>query len=91
MPVTFTKTKCELSGDCTVEEAETVFGWLNNTPKGTLALAKLTHAHAAVLQAIMATTHRISALPKDPFMAECILQARQTPPSRQTLSSQTGN
>lgn len=76
MPVKLTRAKAELSGDCTVEEAETVFEWLRKTPKGELHLGAVTHLHAAILQTIMITHNKLSATPVDLFAAECIRQIK---------------
>ncbi|RWX81004.1 hypothetical protein EPK99_01325 [Neorhizobium lilium] len=76
MPVKFTRTKAEFSGECTVEEAETIFEWLRKTPKGELHLAGVTHFHAAILQTLMITQNKISAMPRDSFAAECMRQVR---------------
>ncbi len=65
MPVTYKKTVAALDGVCTVEEAESLLGWLQEHPKGKVNLKKCEHLHAAVLQVLMAAGVRVSAWPED--------------------------
>ncbi len=66
MPVTYKKTVVVLESVCTVEEAESLLGWLQEHPKGKVNLKKCEHLHAALLQVLMATGAHVSAWPEDP-------------------------
>jgi hypothetical protein len=81
MPANFTKKRAKLSGDCTVDEAEDIFSWMRKTQNGDVDVAGVSHLHAAVLQAIMATQCKVIGAPQDLFVAECM---------RQTNIQQTG-
>lgn len=65
-----------LSGHCTVEDAELLFGWLLDHKDGGLDLGDVTHLHTAVLQAIAATPNRITRVPADPFTRELVAQIK---------------
>lgn len=75
MPVQTGKKRVTLSGHCSVEEAESLFDWLQKHEKGDADLGSLEHPHAAVLQILMAGQTRISSMPADEFCAACIVQA----------------
>lgn len=72
MAMRFTKTKAILSGHCSVEEAERVFEWLANNPRGELHLGEVSHIHTAALQAIAACGNRIVKAPDDAFCATAL-------------------
>jgi hypothetical protein len=76
MPTDLSTTTADLSGNCTVEEAEVVFDWLIKNPKCELNLDGVDHLHASILQTIMATNRQITKGPADIFSAECIRQAK---------------
>ena len=65
-----------LSGHCTVEDAEQLFGWLLANRQGALDLGEVTHLHTAVLQAIAATPNPITRAPSDPFMRDLVAQLK---------------
>lgn len=65
-----------LSGHCTVEDAEQLFGWLLENRDGALDLGEVTHLHTAVLQAIAATQNPIARAPTDPFMRDLVAQLK---------------
>ncbi len=64
--MTYKKTVAVLEGVCTVEEAESLLGWLQEHPKGKVNLKKCEHLHAAVLQVLMAAGPDVSVWPEDP-------------------------
>jgi hypothetical protein len=74
MPVTLTKKKAILSGQCDVDDAETLFRFLAENEKAQVDLSEATHLHAAIYQALAATKRRISKHPEDAFVASCIDQ-----------------
>lgn len=75
MPVTVMKTVARLDGACSVEDADTLFEWLREHPRGKLNLKALTSVHGAVLQVLMACDHRVSAPPEDGDLAAWLMPA----------------
>ena len=76
MPISYKKTVAVLEGVCTVEEAETLWEWLRNNPGGKINLKACEHIHTSILQVLMASGAKISALPADPWLTglvECVL------------------
>ena len=65
MPITYKKTIALLEGHCEIEEAETLFAWLLEHPKGKVNLKQVEHIHAAILQVLMALKPSVSAWPVD--------------------------
>lgn len=63
-----------LTGHCTVEDAEPLFGWLLDHRDAALDLGEATHLHTAVLQAIAATQNPIARAPSDPFLRDLVAQ-----------------
>lgn len=53
MAIEYKKQVAHLKDLIGAEEADTLFAWLQNTPKATLNLSKCTHLHAAVLQVLL--------------------------------------
>lgn len=49
----------------TVEEAEKLLEWMQNRPGARLDLGPCSHLHSAVLQVLMASSHRITTWPND--------------------------
>ena len=50
---------------CSIEEAETLLGWLIEQPSGKLNLKQLKHMHTAIVQVIIATKASVSVWPED--------------------------
>lgn len=78
MPLKLGKTRAQISGECTVEDAEGLFNWLSRHPACVLHFQGDATLHAAALQAIMAGGRAIARLSDDPFTAECLRQATIT-------------
>lgn len=74
MALKLTKNKAELSGIATVDEAEDLMRWLQKAPAGTVSLAKASHAHTAVIQALAAVPRTVATDFSDAFLAECLRQ-----------------
>ena len=75
MPVIPNETSVSLKEVCSVEEAETLLGWLHDNPEGTVDLKDCQHLHTAVLQVLMISKPEISTPPDDPYLREWILPA----------------
>lgn len=75
MPIEAGKKRMTLSGHCTVEEAEGLFEWLLAHQQYGVNVAAVTHPHAAILQALMASQTKVGGEPTDEFSAECVRQA----------------
>lgn len=58
-----------LEGVAGVEDAEALLAWLREQPQPAVALAECEHAHAAVLQVLLALRPRIASRPADPLLA----------------------
>lgn len=69
MALESTKSMLKLSGIVSVEEAETLFDWLQRHPKGKVDLSRCEHLHAANLQVLLAFRPKIHALPADESLA----------------------
>lgn len=65
MPINFLKTVAKLEGRCEVDEAETLFEWLQEHPGGRVNLKECQALHAAVVQVLMALKPPISVAPDD--------------------------
>lgn len=72
MPVQYKKTVAQLTGSCTVEEAEGLVEWLAANPRGRVNLRDCEHLHTAVLQVLLALRPPVSAPPADAFIARCL-------------------
>lgn len=68
MPIESRKSLATCSGVCSVEEAETLLGWLQDHPKGKLSLKSCEHLHTAVLQVLIAAGRPLKHLPDDAFL-----------------------
>lgn len=63
----------QLSGECTIEEAETLLGHLEQAgSKAELDLKPCHEMHSAVLEVLMVKRPKISELPEDPFTRRLI-------------------
>ena len=61
-----------LEGQCRVEDAEPLLGWLQADRSRIVDLSAAEHLHAAVLQVLMALTPSIRGEGKDPFIRNWI-------------------
>lgn len=75
MPVNLMKTVARLEGVCNVEEADTLYEWLREHPRGKVNLKRLRHVNGAVLQVLMAARPVVSAEPEDAQLARWLLPA----------------
>jgi len=73
MPLKPKKTVMQLEGRCSVEEAEELLQWLQNTPGGRVNLKRCEHLHAAVLQSLLAVRPGVSVGPDDAFLARWVM------------------
>ncbi|MGY4879214.1 hypothetical protein ACLUEY_15190 [Vreelandella aquamarina] len=82
MPIEFKRRSAVLSGDCEVEDAETLHGWLLEHPTASLNLRHCDYLHSAVLQVILAAHQRagtkLDPLPNDPWLARVLESALTT-------------
>jgi hypothetical protein len=69
MPIHYTETEARIEEQCTVEEAEPLFEWLQEHPEGRVDLSACDHMHTAILQVLMALRPPVSAPPDEPFFA----------------------
>lgn len=58
-----------------VEEAETLLGWLQGHPKGKVDLSACTHVHPANLQVLMAAKAKVSKWPADTSLSDWLKPA----------------
>lgn len=83
MPIEFKKTIAVCTGDCTIEEAENLLGWLLDHPKGKVNLKQCEQLHTAIFQVLMAAKPAVSALPehdglKDILLASSLMEGFET-------------
>ena len=69
MPVLLAKSTARLTGTVTVEEVETLAGWIRENRSATVSLDGCEHLHAAALQLLLVSEIKISRPPRDPFLA----------------------
>jgi hypothetical protein len=72
MSVKYTKKSATLTGNISVEEAETLSAWLMKTPDPAVNLGKAIHVHAAVLQVLMALKPRMLGTPQDVWLCAAL-------------------
>ncbi|MGY2047273.1 STAS domain-containing protein [Methylobacterium sp. JK268] len=73
MTLTLTDSILRLTGHCPAEEAEPLLDALRGAePPACVDLAGLDHAHAAVLQVLMALRPTLTGAPADPVTAACL-------------------
>lgn len=65
MPIDYKKNQATLRDIVSVEDAETLLGWLQDKPAAKIDLAACSHLHPANLQVLMAAKCRVSAWPTD--------------------------
>jgi hypothetical protein len=61
-----------LEGRCNVEDAEPLFGWLQEDPVRTVNIAEAEHLHAAVVQVLMVLRPAMSGSSRDAFIRDWI-------------------
>jgi hypothetical protein len=66
-----------LSGECHVEEAETLFGLIAEA--GVVDWSDCRHAHSAVLQVLLSCRPKVVGTPLDPFLAAWVVPALAAP------------
>ncbi len=64
-----------LEGQCRVEDAEPLLGWLQADRGRTVDLAAAEHLHAAVLQVLMALQPAVRGTARDAFLRDWITPA----------------
>ncbi len=69
MPLELRDRTAVLSGVVTVEDAEPLAEWLRDNGDGRVALRRCTHAHTAVVQALLRYRPRLLSRPVDPVLA----------------------
>ncbi len=73
MPIEFKKTVAVCNGVCSIEEAETLLGWLLENPKGKVNLKSCEQLHTAIVQVLMASKVAFSALPDNAAVQQQLL------------------
>jgi len=69
MPISYKKTVAIFDGVCAVEDAETLWNWLLEHPKGKVNLKNCTHIHSAIFQVLMKAQPIPSSLPEDEVLS----------------------
>lgn len=64
MPVAYKKKVAVMTGHCEIEEAETLFAWLNEETSRQVNLKALTSAHTAVYQVLLDKKPKVSVWPE---------------------------
>ena len=64
MPIAFKKKVAVMTGHCEIEEAESLFTWLNEEASRQVNLKGLTSAHTAVYQVLLANKPKVSVWPE---------------------------
>lgn len=77
MPIDYKKNQALLREIVSVEDAETLLGWLQNKPSAKIDLSHCNHLHPANLQVLMAAGRPISAWPNDAGLRAWIEPALQ--------------
>jgi len=65
MPLVLKKKVAVLRGHCEIEDAESLFNWLQESSGRSLNLKELTSAHTAIYQVILGFQPTISIMPED--------------------------
>lgn len=65
MPIDYKKNQATLRDIVSVDDAESLLGWLQNKPNARIDLAACTHLHPANLQVLMAAHRHVSNWPQD--------------------------
>ncbi|CAB9494971.1 hypothetical protein [Alteromonas macleodii] len=64
MPIAFKKKVAVMTGHCEIEEAESLFAWLNEEASRQVNLKALVSAHTAVYQVLLAKKPKVSVWPE---------------------------
>lgn len=78
MGIRYLKKYAALEDIVTVEDAETLFGWLKQQAKPAVNLSKCVHVHAAVLQVLLMVRPQVQGQVAPPWLAQA-LNAASTP------------
>jgi hypothetical protein len=62
-----------LEGQCRVEDAELLLGWLQTEEQPVVDMSRAEHLHAAVLQVLLATKPALGGGCQDPFIAQWVI------------------
>ncbi|BCY14359.1 hypothetical protein [Actinoplanes sp. L3-i22] len=73
MPLELHDENASLIGVVTVDEVEQLVGWLRASRRPRVSLRRCGHLHTAALQALLRFRPKISAAPKDAFLAAQVL------------------
>ncbi|GIF05870.1 hypothetical protein [Actinoplanes siamensis] len=73
MPLELHDENATLIGVVTVDEVEQLVGWLRGCQKPRVSLRRCNHLHTGALQALLLFRPKISAAPKDAFLATQVL------------------
>ncbi|KUL35835.1 hypothetical protein [Actinoplanes awajinensis] len=73
MPLELHDENATLVGVVAVDEVEQLVGWLRSCSRPRVSLRKCSHLHTGALQALMLFQPKISAVPRDPFLAAQVL------------------
>ncbi|MFC3225764.1 hypothetical protein ACFOGJ_00880 [Marinibaculum pumilum] len=73
MPITFGKSTARFEGACVAEEVLPLLDWLQTCGRARINLARCTHLHTAVLQALRAARVEVRQAPADPFLNRHVL------------------
>lgn len=64
MPIAFKKKVAVMTGHCEIEEAESLFTWLNEENSRQVNLKALASAHTAVFQVLLGKKTKVSVWPE---------------------------
>jgi len=78
MSITYKKTVAMMDGVCAVEDAESLWLWLLENPKGKVNLKSCSHIHSAVIQVLMKGQPTVSSWPKDEQLSAWLLPVLKT-------------
>ena len=73
MPLEFHDNSATLTGVVTVDEVEPLAAWLRVTARPRVSLRRCNHLHTGALQVMLLFRPKISAAPKDAFLATQVL------------------
>ncbi|WP_436527130.1 hypothetical protein [Actinoplanes sp. HUAS TT8] len=73
MPLELHDENATLIGVVTVDEVEQFVGWLRSCRRPRVSLRRCNHLHTGALQAMLLFRPKISAAPKDAFLADQVL------------------
>lgn len=80
MPIRTLKKHAALEGHVSVEDAETLQGWLAAQPRPAVHLGRCEGVHTAVLQVLLALRPRVVAPPPDRWLAAALGLTEQPEP-----------